>query len=105
MGGWAKPARIMAIGAAIIIVAIFAAILVKFLSLPLAEVILAYAPGAVDAMMLLALALNFNPVYVGAHHLTRIFFVLLTMPLVAHWTRPKKLPDSAPKPPLPPFDD
>jgi uncharacterized membrane protein AbrB (regulator of aidB expression) len=61
----------------------------------------------VDAMMLLALALNLNPVYVGAHHLMRIFFVLLTMPFVAHWARPKKLPDDAPKSPLPrpPFDD
>ncbi len=92
---------------AIIIVAVFAVVLVEFLSLPLAEVILAYAPGAVDAMMLLALALNLNPVYVGAHHLMRIFFVLLTMPLVAHATQPKKLPDDAPKSPLErsPFDD
>jgi uncharacterized membrane protein AbrB (regulator of aidB expression) len=92
---------------AVVIVAVFAVILVGILSLPLAEVIIAYAPGAVDAMMLLALALNLNPVYVGAHHLMRIFFVLLTMPFVAHWARPKKLPDDAPKPPLPrpPFDD
>jgi membrane AbrB-like protein len=92
---------------AVVIVAVFAVILVEILSLPLAEVIIAYAPGAVDAMMLLALALNLNPVYVGAHHLMRIFFVLLTMPFVAHWARPKKLPDDAPKPPLPrpPFDD
>jgi membrane AbrB-like protein len=92
---------------ALAIVAVFAVVLVEFLSLPLAEVILAYAPGAVDAMMLLALALNLNPVYVGAHHLTRIFFVLLTMPLVAHWARSKKAPADAPKPPLPrvPFDD
>ena len=44
---------------------------------------IAFAPGSVDAMMLLALALNLDPVYVGAHHLARIFFVSLTMPLVA----------------------
>ena len=53
------------------------------LSLRVAEVMIAYAPGAVDAMMLLALALNLDPVYVGAHHLARIFYVSLTMPLVA----------------------
>ena len=47
---------------------------------------IAFAPGSVDAMMLLALALNLDPVYVGAHHLTRIFFVSLTMPLVARRT-------------------
>ena len=59
------------------IAAIFAAGLVGILSLPIAEVMIAYAPGAVDAMMLLALALHLDPVYVGAHHLVRIFFVSL----------------------------
>jgi membrane AbrB-like protein len=91
------------------IVVVFALFLVKILGLPTAEVLIAYAPGAVDAMMLLALALNLNPVYVGAHHLTRIFFVLLTMPILArmghrHKTRraehKKKLPIEKP-----PFDD
>ena len=48
--------------------------LVEFLSLPLAEVMIAYAPGAVDAMMLLALALNLDPVYVGAHHVDAHLF-------------------------------
>ena len=88
---------------AIVITAIFAAGLVAMLALPIAEVTIAFAPGAVDAMMLLALALHLNPVYVGAHHLTRIFFVLLTMPFVArHAARPH-----APKPPRPspPFED
>ena len=35
-------------------------------------------------MMLLALALNLDPVYVGAHHLMRILFISLAMPLLAH---------------------
>ncbi len=68
---------------AVTIAALFAAILINLLSLHVAEVMIAFAPGAVDAMMLLALALNLDPVYVGAHHLTRIFFVSLTMPLMA----------------------
>jgi uncharacterized membrane protein AbrB (regulator of aidB expression) len=33
--------------------------------------------------MVLALALHIDPVYVGAHQLTRILFVSLTMPLIA----------------------
>ncbi|MEP7029304.1 MAG: AbrB family transcriptional regulator [Pseudolabrys sp.] len=83
---------------AVSITALFAAVLVGVLHLPIAEVMIAYAPGAVDAMMLLALALSLDPVYVGAHHLTRIFFVLLTLPLVAGRNRP---------PPVnpPPFQD
>ncbi len=68
---------------AVIIAAVFAVILINLSSLRVAEVMIAFAPGSVDAMMLLALALNLDPVYVGAHHLTRIFFVSLTMPFVA----------------------
>jgi membrane AbrB-like protein len=96
---------------AVTVTALFAAGLVGILHLPIAEVMIAYAPGAVDAMMLLALALNLDPVYVGAHHLVRIFLVSTMMPLVARYYRPAKLPDDAPKVPLeppivrPPFED
>jgi len=68
---------------ALTVASVFAGGLLMFLDVPVAEVIIAYAPGSVDAMMLLALGLHLDPVYVGAHHLTRIFFVSLTMPLVA----------------------
>jgi len=88
--------------------AIFAAVLISVLSLRVAEVMIAFAPGSVDAMMLLALALNLDPVYVGAHHLTRIFFVSLTMPLLARRTaRALKVKSERPKPPLrrPTFQD
>lgn len=86
------PLRMLAhfIGAALgsfavaaVIAALFAGALLAMLPLPTAEVMIAYAPGAVDAMMLLALALNVDPVYVGAHHLMRIFVVSLAMPLIA----------------------
>jgi hypothetical protein len=93
---------------AVVIAALFAVGLISVLSLRVAEVMIAFAPGAVDAMMLLALALNLDPVYVGAHHLTRIFFVSLTMPLVARRTaRSLKIQKQPAKPPLkrPPFQD
>jgi hypothetical protein len=100
---------------AVAISAIFAAILISVLSLHAAEVMIAFAPGSVDAMMLLALALNLDPVYVGAHHLTRIFFVSLTMPLMARRSAraliakgEAKAPLKPPlKPPVkrPPFQD
>jgi membrane AbrB-like protein len=53
-------------------------------SLPLPDVIVAYAPGAVDAMMILALALHLDPIFVGAHHLTRVFTVSLGLPILAY---------------------
>ena len=85
---------------AVAVTAIFAAVLVGILALPVAEVMIAYAPGAVDAMMLLALALNLDPVYVGAHHLTRIFFVSLAMPLLARRAGRKLDMSKALKPPF-----
>jgi membrane AbrB-like protein len=57
--------------------------------LPLSDLIVAYAPGAVDAMMILALALHLDPVFVGAHHLTRVLVVSLALPFLAHYFSPK----------------
>lgn len=72
-----------AFAVAVTIAAIFAAVLIKMLVLPVPEVMIAYAPGSADAMMQLALALHLDPVYVGAHHVMRVIFVSLAMPLVA----------------------
>jgi membrane AbrB-like protein len=93
---------------AVAMAALFATVLISMLSLRAAEVMIAFAPGAVDAMMLLALALNLDPVYVGAHHLTRILFVSLTMPLVARRSaRSLKIKSDSAKPltKRPPFQD
>jgi len=50
--------------------------------------VIAFSPGAQDTMMVLALALHLDPVYVGAHHLARILFVSLGLPLfVRHGLR------------------
>jgi uncharacterized membrane protein AbrB (regulator of aidB expression) len=64
------------------------------LSLPVPDLVAAYAPGAVDVMMILALALHLDPVFVGAHHLARILAVSLALPVMARLTDPP-----APKPP------
>jgi uncharacterized protein len=65
------------------IATLFGGGLIAVLHLPVAEVMIAYAPGSVDAMMLLALALHLDPVFVGAHHVSRVIFVSLVMPLVS----------------------
>jgi hypothetical protein len=71
--------------------------------LPLSDLIVAYAPGAVDAMMILALALHLDPVFVGAHHLTRVLVVSLALPFLAHYFSPPGAKsagkDSRPAPP------
>ncbi len=68
---------------------------------------IAFAPGSVDAMMLLALALHLDPVYVGAHHLTRVILVFMAIPLVARQTAQPGGSPPTPKRPSerPPFQD
>ena len=58
------------------------------LSLHVGDVIVAYAPGSIDAMMILALALHLDPVFVGAHHLARVFTVTLALPLIVRVLAP-----------------
>lgn len=85
---------------AVVIAAAFGAALVAYMPLKPAEVMIAFAPGSVDAMMLLALALNLDPVYVGAHHVTRIFLVSLSLPFMAR--RLARKPPAAARPPREP---
>ena len=48
-------------------------IVAHFFPFPIANVVIAFSPGAQDTMMVLALALHLDPVYVGAHHIWRAF--------------------------------
>lgn len=55
-------------------------------SLRLDDLVASYAPGSVDVMMILALALNLDPVFIGAHHLARIVVLSLFLPIGARLT-------------------
>jgi hypothetical protein len=50
---------------------------------PIANIAIAFAPGAQDTMMVLALALHLDPVYVGAHHLVRFLVVTFAVAIGA----------------------
>jgi membrane AbrB-like protein len=69
---------------AIVISAIFVAIIVLTTHVRFADVIVAFAPGAMDAMLALALTLHIDPIFVGAHHLSRFVFVTITTPGIIH---------------------
>jgi membrane AbrB-like protein len=60
---------------------LFAALVAWALDLRLADVVMAYAPGAIEAMTIIAFALHLDPVFVGVHHLAR--FTLMSMVLPA----------------------
>jgi hypothetical protein len=72
----------------------FAAIVMLFLPFRPADVAIAFAPGSQDQMMLLALALRLDPVYVGAHHLSRWLICTLS---IAAFSRSVAADDARPR--------
>jgi membrane AbrB-like protein len=69
---------------AIVISAVFVAVIVLTTPVRFADVIVAFAPGAMDAMLALALTLHIDPIFVGAHHLSRFVFVTIATPGIVH---------------------
>jgi uncharacterized membrane protein AbrB (regulator of aidB expression) len=72
-------------GLALAIAAAGAALACVAAGLPLALTLLAFAPGGLDAMLILAFALDLDPAYVGAHQIARYLGLALTMPWVTGW--------------------
>jgi membrane AbrB-like protein len=95
-------AAIGSFAAAVMVAGCFVVLVVTLLPFRAADVVIAFAPGAQDQMMLLALALTLDPVYVGAHHLSRWLVVTFALAIFAKsmaigkgqpeepkpWTRP-----------------
>lgn len=50
--------------------------------LPFGQVLLAYAPGGLEAMTLLSFILNFDPAFVASHQLARYIGMVLLLPFV-----------------------
>lgn len=76
---------------ALAISAVFVAVALVIAPLRFADVIVAFAPGAMDAMLALALTLHIDPVFVGAHHLARFIVVSLATPgIVQLFGRPQQ---------------
>jgi membrane AbrB-like protein len=69
---------------AIMISAVFVAVIVMTTAVRFADIIVAFAPGAMDAMLALALTLHIDPIFVGAHHLSRFVFVTIATPGIVH---------------------
>lgn len=69
---------------AVAISAVFVVIVAATMQVRFADVVVAFAPGAMDAMMALALTLHIDPVFVGAHHLSRFVVVSVATPGIVH---------------------
>jgi membrane AbrB-like protein len=69
---------------AIAISAVFVAAITLVTHVKFSDIVVAFAPGAMDAMLALALTLHVDPVFVGAHHLSRFIFVSIATPGIVH---------------------
>ncbi|MDX1737159.1 MAG: AbrB family transcriptional regulator, partial [Alphaproteobacteria bacterium] len=49
--------------------------------LPFGQLWVAFAPGGVEAMAAMAISLDFDPAFVAVHHLFRIIFLILILPI------------------------
>lgn len=65
------------------IAALGALIVSAVIGLPLGMVLVAYAPGGLEAMVLLGLALGLDPLYVTAHHVGRFVMIAAALPVIA----------------------
>ena len=50
-----------------------------------ANSLVAFAPGGLEAMTVLALILGLDPLYVGIHHLVRFLIIGLALPFLIGW--------------------
>lgn len=75
----------LAVGTAV--ACLFAFIVTSLLSLRMGDIVIAYAPGAMEAMTIVAFALHLDPVFVGVHHLARFVFASMVLPVAAAWLR------------------
>jgi membrane AbrB-like protein len=51
------------------------------IGIPFSHTLLAFAPGGLEAMTIMAFALNLDPAYVGGHQIARYVMIALAMPL------------------------
>ena len=78
--------------------ALFALAVEALLGIEFAQALLAFAPGAIEAMALMAISLDLDPAYVGAHHIARVLLMPVMIPLAARWLVPRPAQPAASDP-------
>jgi len=49
------------------------------------QTLLAFAPGAMEALTVIAFQMNIDPAYVAAHHVARFVALVVAVPILARW--------------------
>ena len=86
-------ALLLASGATIVLLglaALFGEVVETTLGIPFAAALLAFAPGGLAEMSLIALSMNVDAAYVSSHHIVRIFLIVLVAPFVFRLLRGRR---------------
>ena len=76
-----------------LVLSVIGAVLASVIAgLPFAQTLLAFSPGGLDVMTVIALALNLDPAYVGAHQLARYLAMSLVIPPLTAYLLRRRLP-------------
>ncbi|SON58313.1 membrane protein AbrB duplication [Hartmannibacter diazotrophicus] len=68
------------------VVSVTGALVASFgLDLPLGQALVAFAPGGLEAMVILAFSLGLDPAFVATHQLARFSVMMFVLPVVARW--------------------
>jgi len=73
---------------------VFAALAAWLAGVSFANSLVAFAPGGLEAMTVLALILGLDPLYVGIHHLVRFLGIGLVLPFLIGWLQRGKPADA-----------
>jgi uncharacterized protein len=83
-----KKSLLAALGSfavAMVVATVFAGLAAWLAGVSFANSLIAFAPGGLEAMTVLALILGLDPLYVGIHHLVRFLGIGLVLPLFIGW--------------------
>ncbi|MBX3536875.1 MAG: AbrB family transcriptional regulator [Chelatococcus sp.] len=78
----AFPAAVGSFAVSFAIALGFALVSWQLADVTFAAAIIAFAPGGLEVMTVLALLLGLDPIFVGAHHLARFILVALLLPII-----------------------
>ncbi len=81
----AMPEAFVAFVIGSVIAALFAGLVTLIVGIRFDIAYLAFAPGGLEAMIVLAIALGLDPLYVGTHHLVRMMAISIALPLAMRW--------------------
>jgi uncharacterized protein len=79
------PAAIGSLVVGMTVAALFSGIAAWAARVSYADALVAFAPGGLEAMMVLALVLGLDPLYVGIHHLARFIGIGILTPFIVAW--------------------